>query len=123
MLRACRRVLRPGGLIAFTTILPTPGLPAPARRRANRVGVAVAVPTSYPSLLRSAGFTAIDEIDVSADYRATLMRWMAATDRHEDALRAATGDAFFDDRVASRRRSLAAVDAGLHQRRLYTAVR
>lgn len=103
--------------------MPTPGLPPPARRRANRTGVAVAVPTSYPSLLRSAKFTDIEEIDVTDDYRATLVRWLTATERRESAIRAVTGDQFFDDRAANRRGSLAAIDDGLLQRRMYTAVR
>lgn len=103
--------------------MPTPGLPAPARRRANRTGTAFAVRTNYPSLLDSAGFTDVDEIDVTDDYRATLLRWLIATERREPAIRAVTGDEFFDERTANRRRSLAAIDDGIIQRRMYTAAR
>lgn len=122
MLRVCRRVLRPGGRLAFLTILPTPGLTSTARRRANLLGpVAVALRTSYPDLLKSAGFVDIGDDDLTESYRATLVRWIAATDRREAEIRAATGDELYDERAQNRERTLEAIDAGLLQRRLYSA--
>ena len=122
VLRACRRTLRPGGRLAFLTILPAPGLASNARRRANRLGpVAVAVRTSYPNLLRSAGFSDVRDDDLTEDYRSTLLRWIAATNRREADIRAATGDDLYDERAENRQRTLEAIDAGLLQRRLYTA--
>ncbi len=124
MLRACRRILHPGGRLAFLTIQPTPGLDPARRRRANGVGPpAVAVPTSYESLLGTAGFAAITASDVTTEYEATQRRWIDATDRHEPAIRAATGDDAFDERLATRHRTLRAIRDGLLSRYLYTAVR
>ena len=48
MLRACRRILRPGGRTAFFTIHPATGLTATQRRRASRDGP-IAVATARPN--------------------------------------------------------------------------
>jgi hypothetical protein len=40
--------------------------------------------TTYPGLLRSAGFNEIDKVDLTAEYLATQHRWLAATLRHEE---------------------------------------
>lgn len=87
------------------------------------MGAAFAVRTSYPSLLRSAGFAAAEDIDVTDAYRAIQRRWIDATERREAALRAVMGDEPFVERMTSRRRTLAAIDDGILQRRMYTAVR
>ena len=110
--------------MVFSTIQPTPGLEASRRRTANRLGPpAVAVPTSYESLLRSAGFVDVVVTDLTADYRATQRRWMDATERRELAMRGVMGDQMYDERLATRRETLQAIDDGLLTRFLYTAVR
>jgi len=110
--------------MAFLTILPAPGLSPARRRRANRLGpVAVALPTSYPSLLRSAGFVDVDEVDLTHEYEATQRRWIEAGERHEAGMRESMGDDLYDDRAETRHRTAAAIDAGLLRRRLYSAVR
>lgn len=122
MLRACRRILRPGGRLAFLTIQPTPGLGRARRRRANRAGPpGVAVRTSYPSLLTTAGFVDIEARDVTAEYRATQRAWMDTMDSRADALRVIMGDAAFDERVTARTETLRAIDVGLLSRFLYHA--
>ena len=106
------------------TIQPTPGLRAAARRTAHRVGPpAVAVPTSYHSLLRTAGFVNVVATDKTEEYRATLRRWMTATDRHSDAIREAVGHDAYDEREVTRQKTLEAIDAGLLSRFRYTAMR
>jgi hypothetical protein len=124
VLRACRRVLRPGGRLAFHTIEPPPGLSAPKRRRAISIGPpAVTVRTTYPGLLRSAGFNEIYAGDLTAEYLATQRRWLAATLRHEDGLRCALGDDVVRDGIERRRRTVDAIEEGLLLRTLYTATR
>ena len=89
VLRACRRVLQPGGRLAFLTIQPAAGLSPRQRRRANEIGPPhVAVRTSYQSLLRSAGFVDVEAADVTSAYRATQVAWIRAIDRREEAVRA-----------------------------------
>ena len=124
MLRASRRVLRPGGRIAFHTIQAMPGLTAPRRRLAYEAGPpAVAVRTSYPSLLRTGGFTDIAETDLTSEYRSTQQRWIDASARHEEGLREIVGDVDYEDRAAGRRQTARAIDDGLLARVLYTATR
>jgi hypothetical protein len=60
---------------AFTAIFPAAGLNAADARRAIEAGPPnCGLRTSYPSLLRSAGFVEIDERDLTADYLATASR-------------------------------------------------
>ena len=124
MLRASRRVLRPGGRLAFHTIELPPGLSASKRRRAISIGPpAVTVRTTYSGLLRSAGFVDVDAVDLTAEYLATQRRWLAATLRHEAGLRAALGDDVVREGMERRRRTIDAIEAGLLLRTLYTATR
>ena len=124
MLRASRRVLRPGGRLAFHTIELPPELSAAERRRAISIGPpAVTLRTSYAGLLRSAGFVEIDAVDLTAEYLATQRRWLAATLRHEDGLRDALGDDVVSEGIERRRRTVEAIEEGLLMRNLFTATR
>ena len=124
MLRACRRALRPAGRLAFHTIELPPGLNASKRRRAISIGPpAVALRTTYLSLLRSAGFAEMDAVDLTADYLATQRRWLAATLRHEEGLRSALGDSVVREGTERRLRTIDAIEDGLLLRTLYTATR
>lgn len=122
MLRAIRRVLRPGGALAFLSIHPAPGLDAVERRRAIRAGPpGVALRSSHESLLASARFVDVEAYDVTAAYRETQHGWIRAYQRNQDGLRALFGDDEFDDRMHRRHRSLAAIDAGILRRSFYLA--
>ena len=110
--------------MAFHTIELPPELSGPRRRRATSIGPpAVMVRTTYPSLLRSAGCIEIGTVDLTAEYLATQRRWLAATLRHEESLRAALGDDAVEEGIRRRRRTIDAIEAGLLLRSLYTATR
>ena len=124
MLRACRAVLRPGGVMAFTAIQQAPGLGPLGRRVPAQVGPSdVVVRTSYPSLLASAGFTEVVADDVTAQYRATLGGWIEASRRHTDELVAIVGPDEVEERRADRLATLAAIDDGVLQRWMFVARR
>jgi hypothetical protein len=124
VLRASRRVLRPGGRLAFHTIELSPGLSASKRRRAISIGPpAVTVRTTYPGLLRSAGLIEIDSLDLTAEYLGTQRRWLGATLRHEAGMRSALGDDAVREGIERRRRTIDAIEEGLLLRTLYTAIR
>jgi hypothetical protein len=124
VLRASRRVLCPGGRLAFHTIELSPGLSAARRRRAISIGPpAVAVRTTYPSLFRSAGFIEVDAVDLTAEYLATQRRWLAATLQYEVGLRDALGDDVVREGIERRRRTVGAIEEGLLLRTLYAATR
>ncbi len=84
---------------------------------------AVAVRTSYSSLLRSAGFVEIGFDDRTEQYHATQAAWIEAVSRREAAIRPIVGDGAYDQRLRDRRRTLAAIDGGLLVRVMYWATR
>ena len=124
MLRALKRLLRPGGRIALTTIYVSPGLPAAARRRAHRSGPrAVASRADQPKLLASAGFVDVDEVDLTPEFAATGQAWVDQWDQHAEELIRLEGQAAFEERQRDRRMQLRAIEDGLLRRGLFTATR
>ena len=124
MLRACKALLRPGGRLAFTTILVAPGLNGAEHRRAVRAGPwQVLARRPYPELVEQAGFTDIVEVDASEEYGRIQAAWLAANEARSDEVRRLTSDQEFRDAQMDRRRASAAIDEGLLRRSLITATR
>ena len=124
MLRALKRLLRPGGRIAYTTIYVKPGLSDSQRRRAHRSGPrAVASRSEQTQLLASAGFVDIDLFDVTAEFAVTARAWLSEAETHADALAAVEAPGAFDERQRERRTQLAAVEDGLLKRGMLSATR
>ncbi len=108
----------------FTTIEPAPRLSPAQRRLARRSGPsAVLTRTSYLSLLATAGFAEVEIDDITPAYRATQHAWIEATRRRSEPIRAATGDAAFEQRLADRSLALDAIDAGVLRRACYLTSR
>ena len=125
MLRACWRVLRPGGRLAFYTIFVPPGLSQADQRRALRSGPPAVASgrRAHADLLLSAGFTRPAETDLTADFLRTARAWYEGRERRATELRAAEGEASFAEGQADRRRQLRAIEAGLLRRSLFVARR
>jgi hypothetical protein len=122
VLRACRRLLRPGGHTAFFTIYIPAGLSRAERRHAMMAGPpAVSTRHDHHTLLATAGFGDIAETDVTADFSSTLHVWLEYASEREPDLRRAMGDELFDARRSDRRIQSAAVDAGVLRRSLFVA--
>ena len=122
MLRACRRLLCPGGRTAFFTIHIPPGLSRTERRHAIRAGPpAVSARHDHRTLLAAAGFANIRETDVTEEFSSTLQAWLEYASGREPELRQAMGDELFDARRSDRRIQSAAVDAGVLRRSLFSA--
>ena len=99
-----------------------PDLSAADRRRAHRAGPwAVAVRTSYESMLRNAGFEDIRKADRTAEYRVTQASWIAAVGKRETDFRRIMGDAAYEERLLERQGTLVAIDSGVLGRFLYWA--
>lgn len=81
------------------------------------------MPTSYRSLLKSAGFAEVEALDLTSDYLATQTAWIHAIDQRADAVRAILGNAEYDERMRDRRNTQAAIEAGLLSRFIYSATR
>jgi SAM-dependent methyltransferase len=125
VLRACWRVLRPGGRIAFYTIhIPPDTPPADYRRtaRARSPGLA-SWRRAQTDLLRAAGFTGIEEIDATPEFLDTTHRWLAARTRHADELSRSEGREPLLQRLRDNRATIRAIQAGLLRRSLFLARR
>lgn len=122
MLRACNRLLKPGGKLAFYVIHVQPGL-TPAEEAAARDAVPgfVDAPAPYATLVEHAGFVDIAERDVTAAYREISALWLEEVANLEQNLRAALGESVLEEKRARRVRSLAAVEAGYLGRTLVSA--
>lgn len=124
MLRACRRVLKPGGRIAYYTIFISEELPAETRRQIGKLTPAgVYTRARQHGLLRSAGFVAIEEADVSDAYLQVQHALYEASERHARGLRRALGATAFEERQRDRQRGIRAIEAGVLRRSLFVAER
>jgi ubiquinone/menaquinone biosynthesis C-methylase UbiE len=123
-LRATHRALRPGGRTAFSVIFPTSDLPASQARRAIEAGPpSCALRTSYPSLLRSAGFVDVEEHDLTPAYLTTAKRKLQETERLEAGMVEILGRQEYDEMQAKRRLAVNAIADGLLKRSLFVARR
>lgn len=122
VLRECRRMLRPGGLMAFTTIYVAEGLGRGEHRRAVRAGPwHVTTRRPYVDLVTQAGFTDIDDVDVTDDYARTQQSWYQANEDRVAELRRLTSDREFAAAQADRRRTREAIAEGMVRRSLITS--
>lgn len=122
VLRACKRVLRPDGRLAFFVVVIRSGLPS-ARQALVREAAPAFVETSSPyrTMLEAAGFRSIAERDVTAEYHHTAAEWLRVAAALEPELRRALGDDVFEEKQANRRSSFQAIEEGDLGRMLYTA--
>jgi hypothetical protein len=122
VLRACKRVLRPGGRFALTVIERAPGLSrATLARIAEAAPRAVAARKPYPELLAGAGFTKVGFRDATAEYLQTSRDWLAATEPLREQVAAIDGEEAVAQKLLDWRRSIEAIEAGWLFRRLYWA--
>ena len=123
-LRATCQALRHGGRTAFTAIFPASGLTAAEARRAIEAGPPnCGLRTSYPSLLRSAGYVEIEERDLTADYFATATRKLQVAEQSAGDMIEMLGRQEYDEMQAERRLAIAAIEGGLLRRSLFAARR
>ena len=124
MLRAFKRLLRPGGRIAYTNIFVSPELTASQRRRARRSGPrAVASRSDQCQLLASAGLIDIDMYDLTAEFACTARAWIAGWAANEHELARLETPETFAERQRDRHRQLRAIEQGLLRRALFSATR
>jgi hypothetical protein len=125
VLRACARLLKPGGKIAFYTIFIAAGTSDADRRRILAIGdpPALASSATEAELLRSAGFVDIEEDDVTDEYLHISRGWHEGRERYAAELRKLEGSQAFEEGQATRRKRIAFIQAGLQRRALFVARR
>ncbi len=122
VLAACRRVIRPGGRMAFTVIAVAPGLSRERYRRAVNNGPEfIETDTDYPSLLTQTGWRITAHADITHGYAASCRRQRDADAAYKDELAALIGASAYTERKAGWRSKLAALDDRLLRRELFVA--
>jgi cyclopropane fatty-acyl-phospholipid synthase-like methyltransferase len=124
VLRACARVLKPGGRIGYFVITDTEDLSATEAAKLLETGSGPAGSGDvYASLMARTGFDEVDVTDVTADYETTLAGWIREWDAERSAIERLTGREAFDERRAKRLEDLDAIRSGHRHRYLISATR
>ncbi len=76
----------------------------------------------YPEMLREAGWKITLQLDLTAEFGTSVRRQLDEEEAHEAELQDLFGDAEFADKLARRRRNLAAIEQGLIRREMFGAV-
>ncbi len=123
MLRACQRLLKPGGRLAFYTIFAAPGLSKPDYKRALRSGPSHLSTRriEHRDLIASSGLRLIVQRDLTPQFLRTARAWYEGRRRFEAELRQADGDAVFEERQRDAVAQISAIEAGLLRRALFVA--
>jgi len=121
VLRACRKLLRPGGRLAFFTIFVAPDLTAPEYQRALRSGPTFVSSRrrDHAALIASAGFGRSEETDLTAEFGSTSRAWQTERDKHAAEIITVEGEAAFNERQSNLGVQSEAIEAGLLRRSLF----
>mgnify|MGYP001609469503 CR=1 FL=1 len=108
--------------MAFYVIHTPPGLGARTKASARRHGPRfVNSRSDYASMLRTAGFAHVREVDVTREFGRMNLRWLRARLRHEAGMRRAAGDQYTEERIADVRTQARGINTGLLRRSLFVA--
>lgn len=118
MLSGCKRILRPGGRLAFTIVATVEGT---AAALSDGFDDFVTPGEAYRPLIVQAGFEAIEESDVTEQFGAMATKWLEVAADLEGDLRSVLGDDVFEGKLQSRLETRDAIEAGELRRLLFTA--
>jgi SAM-dependent methyltransferase len=124
VLRAMRRLLKPGGRMAFITIHTPLVLDASGKKLAHRFGPRmVNSRLGYSLMLDRAGFRDVHGSDITSEFLRISRGWHKARGRYEDELRATLGEARVCEMECESRLNVEGIVKGLLLRSIFTAVR
>ncbi len=120
VLAECRRVVRPGGRMAFSVIHIPPGLSAENHARALETAPEFTESDAdYPTLLSATGWATRQRHDLTAAFRTNCIRKLHAEEGLRGELEPLTGAADFDARQARMRRRIAVLGRRHLRRELF----
>lgn len=120
VLAECRRVVRPGGRMAFSVITIAPGLSPGDHARAVETAPEFAeMGADYPTLLAGTGWATRQRHDLTAEFRANCIRKLHAEEGLRTELEPLTDAADFDARQARMRRRIAVLEQRHLRRELF----
>ena len=123
VLKACRRVVRPGGKMVFSVILVSPELSAADYEQAVAGGPAfVETAVSYPTMLRRAGWEITHHVDLTPAFLLSVGRMLQLEEARAEEIEQVMGETRAAEQFARRRASLHALERGLLRRELFCAV-
>ncbi len=123
VLKACGRVVRPGGKMVFSVILVSPELSAADYRRAVAGGPSfVETAVSYPTMLRRAGWEMTDHLDLTPAFLSSVGRFLDMEEARAERIEEVMGETRAAEQLARRRASLHALERGLLRRELFGTV-
>jgi ubiquinone/menaquinone biosynthesis C-methylase UbiE len=123
VLKSCRRVVRADGRMVFSVISTAPGLSAAQYARAAAGGPPfIEADCPYPEMLGRAGWVIADRVDLTAEYRASVVRMLGQLESRADEIAKIFGDDDASEERARRRATLEALEAGLLRRELFGAL-
>lgn len=118
-LAECRRVIRPGGRMAFSVIYIAEGLSAAGYAAAAATAPDFAeTDTSYPTLLSETGWATIQRHDLTAEFMDSCIRKLNAEEDQRAGLEPLISRNF-DERQAQIRRRIAVLEQGHMRRELF----
>lgn len=124
VLRACHRVLKPEGRIAYYTIYAPPDLSPADYRRITKFWPPASTRRRTPAeMLESAGFIDVQERDVTKQYRKTSRGWLEGRRSRYDELAQAMGEDTLKGKIEEGEAILGSIKDGLLRRSLLTAKR
>ncbi len=120
VLAECRRVVRPGGRMAFSVIHIPLGLSAEDHARAVETAPEFTESDAdYPTLLAETGWAIRQRYDLTAEFRANCIRKLRVEEGLRAELEPLTGAADFDARQARMRRRIAVLEQRHLRRELF----
>ncbi len=124
VLRACHRVLKPEGRIAYYTIYAPPDLSVVDYRRIMKFWPPATTRRRAPSeMLESAGFVDVRDADVTKQYRKTSRAWLEGRRRRFDQIAQAMGEDTLKGKIEEGKAILELIKDGLLRRSLLTGRR
>jgi len=120
VLEECRRVIRPGGRMAFSVIYISPGLSNDEYARARAAGPEfVETDMDYPTLLADAGWIVVHRQDLTDDFFKSCRQRVSVESQRRDELISVLGPGEFDARQARMTSRLPVLQQGHLRRDLF----